>query len=283
MTSSALSHIHQKFQTRRLTIIAAVVMLLVITATAALADTIKLKNGSIIKGRVVGYSQGEFTVILDLGTSSRRSSTRMIIAAEDIESIEFDSAAGSSSISQVETPSNTAQSKSPASSTSTSIRPQDIAITPPIRSETEKPATPPRRNEPEVTPSSSGSSAPVGPVVAEKEVRVVASVDWTNTNLRIQKGQRITISASGEVDLGRGRRSGPAGIELTDPGKLLEDRLTGALIAVIGDDNNDFIFVGRQAEFTAAHSGFLYLSVNERDLKDNSGSYIAKVKISGTN
>ncbi|MBX3279541.1 MAG: hypothetical protein KF868_16175 [Acidobacteria bacterium] len=279
MTSSALSHIHRRFQIRRFGIIAAAVMLLAVATTAAMADTIKLKNGSIIKGRVVGYSQGEFTVILDLGTSSRRSSTRMIIAAEDIESIEFDGADGQSSISQAVTPRDTAPSKPPASSTSTPSRPQDIAITPPI----EKPATPPRRNEPEATPSSPGSSAPAGPVVAEKEVRVVASVDWTNTNLRIQKGQRITISASGEVDLGRGRRSGPAGIELTDPGKLLEDRLTGALIAVIGDDNNDFIFVGRQAEFTAAHSGFLYLSVNERDLKDNSGSYIAKVKISGSN
>lgn len=283
MTSSARSHIHRRFQMRRFGIIAAAVMLLAVATTAAMADTIKLKNGSIIKGRVVGYSQGEFTVILDLGTSSRRSSTRMIIAAEDIESIEFDGADGQSSISQAVTPNNTAPSKPPASSTSTSTRTQDIAITPPIRNEPEKPATPPRRNELEVAPASPGSSTPGGPVVAEKEVRVVASVDWTNTNLRIQKGQRITISASGEVDLGRGRRSGPAGIELTDPGKLLEDRMTGALIAVIGDDNNDFIFVGRQAEFTAAHSGFLYLSVNERDLKDNSGSYIAKVKISGSN
>lgn len=280
MISPAQFHLDRSVLLRRMSAIVLTLLMLSTAAIAVRADTIKLKNGSIIKGRVVGYTQGEFTVILDLGTSSRRSSTRMIIAAEDIESIEFDGSQSGSSISQVETPGNTSIANPPASI------PNEPVIEAPTRTEIETANAPPQRTpepeprqtEPEAPATTTGST---GPLVAEKEIRIVASVDWTNTNLRVQKGHRITITSSGEVDLGKGRRSGPAGIELTDPGKLLEDRKTGALIAVIGDDNNDFIFVGRQTEFTAGNSGFLYLSVNERDLKDNGGSFIARVKISG--
>ena len=54
---------------------------------------------------------------------------------------------------------------------------------------------------------------------------------------------------------------------------------TGALIAVIGDDNNDFIYIGELCEFTAARDGALYLGVNEGDLSDNKGSYDVKIEI----
>jgi hypothetical protein len=56
-------------------------------------------------------------------------------------------------------------------------------------------------------------------------------------------------------------------------------RPTGALIAVIGDDNDNFVFIGKQADFTAANNGILFLSINEGDLKDNTGSFIASVKV----
>ena len=72
---------------------------------------------------------------------------------------------------------------------------------------------------------------------------------------------------------------GPGGISLSDSKKLMGSRLTGALIAVVGDDNDDFIFIGRASEFTANHNGILFLSVNEGNLKDNSGSFLARVKV----
>jgi hypothetical protein len=257
----------------------AVGLMLMACFTFALADTIKLKNGSVIKGKVVGYSQGEFTVILDLGTSSRKSSTRMIIAAEDIESIEFDGSAGGSVSLSADPPRDSSTLKRPNTPANQPAR----ANEPPPVTERETSATPPR-STPEVNtsaPPEKPSGTSLLPLIAEKETRVAAAADWTNSSIRVQKGQRIVISATGEVDLGKGKRTGPAGIELADPGKLLEDRPTGALIAVIGDDNNDFILVGRQSEFTAEHTGFLYLSVNERDLKDNGGSYVARIKVLG--
>ncbi len=225
----------------------------------SLADTIKLKNGSVIKGKVIAFSQQEFTVVLDLGPTSRRSTTRLIIAAVDVESIEFDSA---------ETfPPAPSAAPSPLGAKRGELEP--VASTP-ARSE----AAPPQ--SPTVTPAISSGA---GAVLAEKTVSVAAAADWTSTEIRVQRGQRISITASGEVDLGNNQRAGPQGISLEDAKKLLPQHPTGALIAVIGDDNDDFIFIGSAAEFIAPHNGILFLSVNEGNLKDNSGSFLARVKV----
>src|SRR5687767_1937296 len=53
------------------------------------ADTIRLKDGSVIRGQVVGFKDQQFTVLIGSGSQGRRS--RTLIYVEDIESIEFDS------------------------------------------------------------------------------------------------------------------------------------------------------------------------------------------------
>ena len=254
---------------RLLRLIATGVALLCL-AGLTFADTIKLKNGSVIKGKVVSFGKGEFTVILDLGSSTRRSTSRMIIAIEDIESIEFDGSEQSASGAGPE-PARESTVREPAATSRPVTAPAEAAPPPPT---TREPETPPPT---ESTGSSSGA-----PVIAEKEVRVAAAADWTSTEIRVQKGQRIVIDASGEIDLGGSQRSGPSGVTRADSRKLMASRPTGALIAVVGDDNDDFIFVGKQAEFTSTHNGILFLSVNEGELKDNSGSFIAHVKVMGS-
>ena len=57
---------------------------------------------------------------------------------------------------------------------------------------------------------------------------------------------------------------------------------TGGLIAVIGDDNNEFIFVGQTIEFTATRDGALFLGVNEGNLNDNTGAFDVTVEIDPT-
>ena len=66
---------------------------------------------------------------------------------------------------------------------------------------------------------------------------------------------------------------------LPDNDKLIKAKPTGGLIAVIGDDNNDFIFIGGSAEFVATRDGALFLGVNEGFLDDNSGSFDVVVEI----
>ena len=48
---------------------------------------------------------------------------------------------------------------------------------------------------------------------------------------------------------------------------------TGAMIAVIGDDNDDFLLIGSNRDFVAQRDGVLFLGVNEGNLADNTGSY----------
>ena len=48
---------------------------------------------------------------------------------------------------------------------------------------------------------------------------------------------------------------------------------------MIGDDNNDFIYVGAEREFVATRDGALFLGINEGNLDDNSGSFNVKIEI----
>jgi hypothetical protein len=104
---------------------------------------------------------------------------------------------------------------------------------------------------------------------------------WTNSGWIVKKGQRIRISGSGQVSIGRGKSTGPSGLyDVEDGEKLLKSVPTGALIAVIGDDNNEFIYIGTEREFTAARDGALFLGLNEGNLNDNSGSFAVTIQIS---
>ena len=117
----------------------------------------------------------------------------------------------------------------------------------------------------------------------EWSVKVIAdntSNGWTNSGWVVKKGQRIRITGDGNVSLGKGKSSTPSGLpELDDNQKLLKNVATGALLAVIGDDNNDFIYVGSEREFVATRDGALFLGINEGFLDDNTGSYNVKVEI----
>jgi hypothetical protein len=124
------------------------------------------------------------------------------------------------------------------------------------------------------------------PLVALKTMTVDVSArkDWTSSGLIVRRGDRIRVTASGTITLDpvTGKTCGPEGIsDLADPKKLLPDQPTGALIAVISSDNDDFIFLGRAGEFTAARDGLLFLSVNEGLLSDNIGTFKAVVEVLG--
>ena len=72
----------------------------------------------------------------------------------------------------------------------------------------------------------------------------------------VRRGQKIRISASGRVSLGKGRFATPAGLStIADDNKLMRTEPTGGLMAVIGDDNDEFIFIGAWREFVAQRDG----------------------------
>jgi hypothetical protein len=294
----------------------------IVVVPIALGDTLHLKNGSILKGKVTNFADDQFTVMLDTG--SGRSLSKATVYMGDVARIEFDSAASpagdtSSVPTQPAEPSsrlidNSARETKPrntppaetAQRNPQPAEPQPREVGPPDS----QPASPPAK-DPEPTtvpdkpdrvekPVSTPTQAPTAPASDSAEgerltrkpsgpvktvtVDVVGKRDWTSTGLIVKRGDHIRITASGSVvlDPTSGRATGPEGItDLTDPKKLVPDQPTGALIGVIGADNDDFIFIGRASEFTAARDGLLFLSVNEGNLSDNTGTYKAVIEVQG--
>ncbi len=209
----------------------------------ALADTLRLKDGSIIKGKITSFAGGKF--VITIGEGARRK--QLSFTANEVESIQFDA----------ETPA-TASYKEPAVIPARAVKDDDVSRQTPER-----------------------SSEPVKPI--EWSVKVLADSTangWTNSGWVVRKGQRIKVTGDGNINLGRGNSSSASGnAKLEDAQKLLKNVATGALIAVIGDDNNDFIYIGAEREFVATRDGALFLGINEGYLDDNSGSFDVKIEI----
>jgi len=256
---------------------------------AVFADTIRLKDGSIIKGKIVNFNGGKFTVLVGDDTKSRQ----MNFTADEIESIVFDSGSNSApmvgtSVSSSAPTVNTAVQTSPApiNSAPASNDPNTTVIQVGQATKTAETETNQNKTGPVTSPSpeaSAGNTAVAKAKPIELNVKVLAdntSNGWTNSGWVVRKGQKIRITGSGQISLGSGRVSNPDGVSiLADNDKLKKDSPTGGLIAVIGDDNNDFIFVGQSLEFVAARDGALFLGVNEGNLNDNSGSFEVKIEI----
>jgi hypothetical protein len=222
----------------------------------SIADTIRLKDGSVIRGQVIGFKDQQFTVLIGSGKQGRRS--RTIVYVEDVESIEFDSAttAAAAVLANEET-----------ATSSTSAPP----VYQPPRSNTPTGSTrvPVRTNTDQPVPASSPAFFTIKVAVRADNV----NNGWTNSGLVVRRGQRLRISSTGRISLGGGRFSTPAGILAPDNDKLMRTEATGALIAVIGDDNDDFLLIGTRRDFVAQRDGVLFLGVNQGKLDDNTGTY----------
>ena len=230
----------------------------------SLADTIRLKDGSVIHGQVLGFKDQQFTILVGGGARGRRSS--ITIYMEDVESIDFDSAPeGGTTTSRNEDSGPPPRRSEPASREPVS-RPSRPSPTP-------TPDVIP--NNPEPVNTDVPSSAPPTFFTIKVTVRADnANNGWSNTGLVVRRGQRLRITASGRVDLGKRGFATPNGLPtVVDNDRLMRTEPTGGLIGVIGDDNDDFIFLGARREFVSQRDGVLFLGVNEGDLTDNKGSY----------
>jgi hypothetical protein len=225
--------------------------LLLAAVSPILADTVRLKDGSVIRGQVIGFRDQQFVILIGGGARGRRGQTT--VYAEDVESIEFDSNTNSSTVGDNGT--------------------NNIGNSQPVRPNTQP------DNKVSYPKTTDNEPAPINAAPKFFTIKVAVRADnanngWTNSGLVVRKGQHLRISASGRVSLGRGRFSTPAGVpSINDNDKLMRLEATGALIAVIGDDNDDFLLIGPRREFIAQRDGVLFLGVNEGDLADNTGTY----------
>jgi len=197
--------------------------------------TVRLRNGSVLRGRVVRFENGEFTVLLE-GTQSRA-----IIHVADVESIDFGG--------------DEARRESPRA-----------------------PEAPPSAR-PAPEPTTAPTPAVELPYYVERTVVVPADREWTDTGIDLVKGQKFRVAVSGRVRISPTQEVGPEGIEQPDSEKLMRHHPSGAVIAVIGDDNDEFIFIGPAAEIVAHRSGRLFLMVNDGSPEDNSGEFRVRIQL----
>lgn len=217
----------------------AAIALVGLSSLVALADTVRLKDGSVIRGQIVGFKDQQFTIVVGSGTKGRYN--RINIYTEDVETIEFDGQVA-------DTGSGTGGGNTGGGTTGGGTNASDRFLTFQSR------------------------------VLADNTAN-----GWTNTGIVLRRGQRVRISASGTISLSRAAGSSgvtPAGLPaLRDPRKLMPNDPTGGLIAVVGDDNDDFIFVGRNREFIAQRDGVLFLGINEDYLNDNTGAFSTNIEV----
>src|SRR5687768_10291526 len=167
---------------------------ILLSVVPVFADTIRLKDGSVLRGQVIGFKDQQFTILLG-GARGRRS--RIMVYQEDVESIEFDSAttAAASTLANDDTgPINNNANNNPSNNSD--------PITQPTR-----PSSQPVNTNPPRT-----SSAPTFFQVNVKVRGDNAGNGWTNSGLVVRRGQRLRINASGRVTMGGGRFSTPEGV-----------------------------------------------------------------------
>jgi hypothetical protein len=257
---------------------------------ALLADTIRMKDGQVIRGQIVGFRDQQFTVLIGSARGGTRRS-RMTLNMEDVESIEFDNADGADTSSAGDTSTynppvdNTRTQPAPQPTPRREEARQTAGQRPPVLGNDSGTASNNGRTNPNNTPTTSPTPARGGGESPFFPVRVRVTADnkangWTDSGLMVRKGQRLRITATGRVSLGEGRFSTPTGLpRVVDTEKLMRNEPTGTLIVVIGDDNDEFIAVGANREFYAPRDGRLFLGVNEGKLEDNTGSYDALIEV----
>ncbi len=222
--------------------------------TTLYADTIRLKNGSTLRGRVLRFDGKEFTVMIE-GTQSRA-----FVSSNDVVSIDFDE------------PTNTAGTQDRRS-----VSKEEIEVPGGSKGTAESTKGPVETTGP--PRGGPARSSPKLSNVREFTFEVSAKEVWADSGIDLKIGQKVRISATGRVTIAADRTTGPEGIQLEDRGKLMQDRPTGSLIGVIGDDNDEFFLVGVAKEFVAQREGRLFLMVNEGNLEDNSGAFSVRVQV----
>jgi len=107
-------------------------------------------------------------------------------------------------------------------------------------------------------------------------ITVLANQPWTSTGITLRKGQRFTLSSTGEVQLSddvndvanvNGSRSGR-----TIANGQLPAGLAGALVGRIGPRGKAF-GIGGAPFIVAPEAGLLFLGVNDDQFADNRGNF----------
>ena len=159
--------------------------LMVGVALPVLADTIRLKDGSVIRGQIISFKNEQFTILVGAGARGRKS--RITVYMEDVDSIEFDNAGNVSGPAD----DNSSNSNQPVY---------------------QPPTNPQTNNQPVYQPptnTNTNTQPSPNPTFFQINVKVRAdnsSNGWTNSGLVVRRGQRFGASQPRHQSLFNSRR-----------------------------------------------------------------------------
>lgn len=111
-----------------------------------------------------------------------------------------------------------------------------------------------------------------------KNVQVTLDANWIDSGVYVRRGERVQVSATGVITLGRMRIT-PDGLRSTDPTAPLPNAAEGKLIGAIGQDSRaPIIELGSNREFTADRNGRLFLTANRGSFADARGSFDVQIR-----
>lgn len=134
---------------------------------------------------------------------------------------------------------------------------------------------------PENAVATSGTNPAVAAQAVPGAINVPANQAWTSTGITVRKGQTLTFSTTGQVqlstdtnDIADANGSKNARYAANAP---MKNVLAGALIGRIGTNGAPFA-IGNMPTIVAPASGVLYLGVNDDGLGDNQGGFQVVVR-----
>jgi hypothetical protein len=197
-------------------------LIVIATATFAVADTIYLRDGRQVRGTLLGFINGQFVMRAETqfstsppatsNTRRREQSDIQYFRPEEVERVEIDG------------------------------RPLDEAR------------------------------------FVTRNVQVTLDSNWIDSGVFVRSGQRVQVSATGVIMVGRTRIT-PDGLRSTDPSAPLPNAAEGKLIGAIGNDaSSPIIELGSTREFTADRNGRLFLTANRGTFAGARGAWDVQVR-----
>ena len=111
-----------------------------------------------------------------------------------------------------------------------------------------------------------------------KDVQVTLESNWVDSGVYVRRGERVQVSASGVITVGRQRIS-PEGLRSNDQSAPLPNAAEGELIGAIGNDPRaPIIELGSSREFTADRNGRLFLTANRGSYTDARGAFNVQIR-----
>jgi hypothetical protein len=111
-----------------------------------------------------------------------------------------------------------------------------------------------------------------------RNVQVALDANWVDSGVFVRRGERVQVSASGVIMVGRTRIS-PDGLQRTDPSAPMPTANEGELIGAIGNDPSAPMFeLGSNREFTADRNGRIFLTANRGSYTDARGSFDVQLR-----